>query len=331
LIVDRARRGGARVAAALLFLLILATLAPSRLSRPAPFLHDASIRVDPVPLDASAPGRRRIGGLVYLGGWQLSSANRHFGGISAMHVGPGDVIALNDAGSVIRFPLPHGPGMVRARIDPLGDGPGSPDIKQDRDTEALAIFGGRAWVGYERRDAIWRYRTSDWRSDAHAEPEAMRRWPNNAGSEAIVRLRDGRFLVFSEGQLRRDGTSEVLLFEGDPALADTRYISLGYRPPRSHVPTDAALLPDGRLLILNRRVSFWDGISAKVTIAALPEQGDLLAGTEIATLRAPLTVDNMEAVSITREGGRTILWLASDDNFSPPLQRTLLLKFALGE
>jgi hypothetical protein len=38
----------------------------------------------------------------------------------------------------------------------------------------------------------------------------------------------------------------------------------------------------------------------------------------------------MEGVSTTVENGRTIVWLVSDDNFSP-LQRTLLLKFALVE
>ena len=49
---------------------------------------------------------------------------------------------------------------------------------------------------------------------------------------------------------------------------------------------------------------------------------------EIARLAPPLTVDNMEALAIRREGGRTFIYLASDDNFSP-LQRTLLMKFEL--
>ena len=44
-----------------------------------------------------------------------------------------------------------------------------------------------------------------------------------------------------------------------------------------------------------------------------------------------LPVDNMEALSVTREGDRTIVWIASDDNFNPLLQRTLLMKFALAE
>jgi hypothetical protein len=38
----------------------------------------------------------------------------------------------------------------------------------------------------------------------------------------------------------------------------------------------------------------------------------------------------MEGISVTREGGRTIVWLTSDDNYSP-LQQTLLLKFALDQ
>jgi hypothetical protein len=38
----------------------------------------------------------------------------------------------------------------------------------------------------------------------------------------------------------------------------------------------------------------------------------------------------MEALSVTQENKRTIIWLASDDNFIP-LQRTLLLKFELRE
>ena len=54
----------------------------------------------------------------------------------------------------------------------------------------------------------------------------------------------------------------------------------------------------------------------------------MIAGKEIADLRSPINVDNMEGLSVTQEGGRTIVWIASDDNFNP-MQRSLLLKFAL--
>jgi hypothetical protein len=38
----------------------------------------------------------------------------------------------------------------------------------------------------------------------------------------------------------------------------------------------------------------------------------------------------MEALSVTGEEGRTIVWLASDDNLNP-IQRTILLKLGLPE
>ena len=45
----------------------------------------------------------------------------------------------------------------------------------------------------------------------------------------------------------------------------------------------------------------------------------------------PAEIDNMEALGVHRDGaGRTILTVMSDDNFNP-LQRTLLLQFALTE
>ena len=48
----------------------------------------------------------------------------------------------------------------------------------------------------------------------------------------------------------------------------------------------------------------------------------------IATLSPPLRIDNMEALSVEQKAGRTIIWIASDDNFNP-LQRTVLMRFAL--
>jgi hypothetical protein len=56
--------------------------------------------------------------------------------------------------------------------------------------------------------------------------------------------------------------------------------------------------------------------------------GELLQGEEIASFAPPVTTDNYEALSVTREGRRTIVWIASDDNFID-LERTLLMKFAL--
>jgi hypothetical protein len=305
-----------------------ALLSPSRTDGPAMILFK------PVALDSAAPARTKLGALTFLGGWSLDSLNLGFGGISAIHVGDGAIVALSDAGALIRFPLPNGISSVRGRIDPLPVGIAPPVAKRNRDTESMVFYGGHAWIGFEWRGAIWRYAVGNgsagWRSDAHQAPAAMHDWPNNSGPEGMVRLNDGRFLVFSEAAMRKDGTSEVLAFDGDPAAAGTPSHSLGYRAPTGYRLTDAALLPDGRLLLLNRRFSLLEGFSAKLVMARPPRPGApaIIAGQTIADFASPVTVDNMEALSVTREQGRTIVWIASDDNFSP-LQRTLLLKFAL--
>lgn len=321
----RLRRAGA----ALLALFFLGTFISPSQYRPAPLQRAATILFEPVPLDTGG-ARTRLGPLLYLGGWRLSSDNPRFGGISAMHVDAGRVIALTDAGTLIRFPLPRGTSTVSGTIDPLPDAPGSEAVKSDRDTESMTVAAGRAWIGFERRNAVWRYDPETWRSDARARPEAMRRWPKNSGAEGLVRLGDGRFLVFSEGAPGAGGASQVLLFDGDPAIAGTKAMVLGYRAPEGYRLTDAALLPDGRLLLLNRRFALFEGFSARLVVADVPpaQAGAIIEGEEIAAFRGSVTADNMEALSVTREAGRTMVWLASDDNFNP-IQRTLLLKFAL--
>ena len=123
-----------------------------------------------------------------------------------------------------------------------------------------------------------------------------------------------------------------LLFAGDPAVAGTPALRLRYRAPPGYRITDAALLPDGRLLLLNRSVAWLAGSRRNrwsPTCAGLAAGADDRGRSEVATLEAPLTVDNMEALSVTREGGRTIVWIASDDNYIRLFRRTLLLKFAL--
>ena len=62
---------------------------------------EAVMRADPVVLDEAQPARRRVGALLFLRGWMLSSDDPRFGGISALHVENGRATALSDAGTVI--------------------------------------------------------------------------------------------------------------------------------------------------------------------------------------------------------------------------------------
>ena len=318
-----------RIPFLLVALFLLATFAPPGLQRRDPPPPVSFVRFTPVALDEEDPGLKRLGRLEFLGAWQLTSNDARFGGISALHVEADGLLAISDAGWRTRLPLPRGGAPVRAQIAMMREGPGPPGDKSNRDVESLVVHGSEAWVAYEQANAIWRYRRPRFERRSSAAPPAMRRWDDNAGAEAMVRLPDSRFLVFAEGE---GGESEVILFAGDPAAAGTAALRLRYRPPDGYRITDAALLPDGRLALLNRKVGLFEGFTAKLTFAALPRlvEGALIAGSEAASFEGRVTRDNFEALSVTREGERTILWIASDDNYNP-IQRTLLMKFALVE
>lgn len=319
-------RAAASLAAALA-LPFLASFAP-------PFFHGSELApaetrlfAAPVPLDAGAPGRRHLGELVFLGGWTLRAPDPRFGGLSAIHVAGDEALALTDHGYLVRFPLPphRGPAEGRAEIRALAAGPGHAFSKRDRDSESLIVDGAGLWVGFEGHNQIWRYRPQDLAPAGKTAPRAMAGWPVNGGPETMVRLQDGRTLVLSE-RVDGNGLSEALFFTGDPArgvVAERRF----YRPPTGHRPTDAAQAPDGRVLILNRKVSLLDGFTARIVATRIGEEG-VIEGREIAAFAPPVVSDNFEALAATQENGRQILWLASDDNFNP-LQRTYLLKFAL--
>jgi hypothetical protein len=292
----------------------------------------AILSFEPVALDESAPAERRVGSLDFLGGWVLSSDSARFGGLSALHVEHGEVAALSDGGTLLRFALPAGRGREPVRIDPLGDGPGPATRKSNRDTESMVILGPWLWAGFEKHNMVWRYRLADLAAASSAQPALMRDWRGNSGAEGMVRLADGRFLVFCEGSSDDRPQSDVILFGGDPADPRTSAARLRYRRVPGYRVSDVAALPDGRLLVLNRRFEWLEGFSLVVTIADPSglREGAVIEGREIARLQPPLTIDNMEGASVTVENGRTIVWLVSDDNFFP-LQRTLLLKFALVE
>jgi hypothetical protein len=313
-------------------LVLLATITRPGPRPPPPGPGTGTINAAAVLLDSRDPRRRDLGALRFLAGWSLESGDRRFGGISAMHVEAGEVTALSDIGVLIRFPVPVSAGILRARFDPLVAGPGPRSRKSNRDTEAMVIDGPNLWVAFERHNMVWRYDRLTLAPRTAARPRPMRRWRGNRGPEAMVRLADGRFLILAEGNQAGDAPSAAALLNGDPALPGTSSAPLRYRRPAGYRATDAALMPDGRILILSRRFTFPGRLSARLTLAEVAGvgAGATIEGREIAALAPPLTVDNMEALSVTRENGRTIVWIASDDNFGP-LQRTLLLKFELRE
>lgn len=297
---------------------------------------DTRIEAIAVPLDTSDPARTRIGPLRYLGGWELKGHDPAFGSFSAMMAAGNDLFLLNDAGGLVRLAIDDAGRVRNTRFADLPGGPGGNWSKQDRDSEAMVRDPetGRVWISFERSNAIWRYSPDLRTAEAGARPAAMRGWPKNGGAEAMVRLRSGRFLVFSESGKGVKGATDALLFDRDPTDPAARATRFFYRGPKNYRVTDAVELADGGILLSHRRTVLrknWLTATLAILDPADIRPGKVAASREIARFEPPVTVDNMEALAVTQENGRQILWMASDDNFGGPFQRNLLLRFALDE
>lgn len=291
-----------------------------------------TISSTPVALDTSDPARRRLGALRFLGGWQLTSDARGFGGLSAIDVVGNRVTALGDGGTIMRFRLGRFGNATDASILRLPDGCGKVVRKYDNDTEALAHDGTRTnwWVSYESRNAMCRTSADFTVGESVAKPDAIAAWPRKSGPESMTRLSDGRFLVIAEDARDYGDIRPIVIFDRDPTDPAAVATTLGYRAPRGFKPTDVAQLPDGRLLVLNRRFALTSLFSAKLVLLPPLEEKPraVLQGPTIAQLQSPVIADNFEGLSVSVENGKPIIWMISDNNFMR-WQRTLLLKFAL--
>lgn len=293
---------------------------------------DPRITVTPVPLVASDPTVRRNGSLTYLGGVRLDSPDPAFGGFSSMTIAGDRFTLLSDGGGIVRFRMGADWRPRDAMTMELPGGPGTGWHKQDRDSESMAILrDGSIVVGFERANGLWRYSGDFARVLGSHRPAEMRKWSENSGPEAIALLPDGSFVVLSESSgSRKTKGYAALRFRGDPINPATRRERFRYLAPAGFGVTDAVAVPGGRLLVLVRRFGWPQGFTARlqvVPIAAI-RPGAVVVGKTIATFEGDVIHDNFEALAVTREGERDILWIASDDNQNF-WQRSLLLKFRL--
>jgi len=95
--------------------------------------------------------------------------------------------------------------------------------------------------------------------------------------------------------------------------------------------SDAALLPNGDLLILERSFNLTDLLTVRIRRVPLTDirPGAVVDGPVLFKADLSYEIDNMEGLSVHQTpSGEIVLTLISDDNFSR-IQRTLLLQFAL--
>jgi hypothetical protein len=258
------------------------------------------------------------------GVWEYRSEGQKFGGFSALlPLGAGGLRAFSDRGYRITLTTPDQPepsqGMNRQQVSR-----GREYDLTDAEAATRDPASGAYWVAYEQVHAIQRSTIAS-HPDAVRDLEDIVDWPSNAGIEAMVRLADGRFVILPEGGKRG------LMFRRDPVEGDAPEAFRFVSPAAGYKATDLAQLPDGRLMVLMRRVvmpsrSAWPPFSTLLALGPPPQPGGTFAPQITLRLDSAIPRENYEGLAV-REGadGRVEVWLIADDNFSA-FQRTLLAK-----
>ena len=302
------------------------------------------VRAESVPaFDVRDRSRRQFGLLEFRGGLSLRSSYKNFGGMSAIRVASDGAhfIALNDKGWWFRGRIVYEGsqpiGIVDAEMAPMLGLDGQPLAAHGwYDTESIAEDGGTLYAGIERVHQIVRFNYGKEGLLARGRPIApapgFRSLPSNRGLEALVFVPrglplGGALIAVSERGLDAAGNISGFLLGGPSPGGFT------VKRSSSYDVSDAALLPGGDLLLLERKFSWTSGLTVRIRRIALGEikPGVTVDGPVLFEADLGYEIDNMEGLSVHRSpAGETVLTLISDDNFLP-FQRTLLLQFTLAE
>ncbi len=290
-----------------------------------------------VPLNPRNADQLNAGQLIYRGGIALRSTDRRFGGYSGLHISANGrrMMAVSDRGTWLRLNLRYEragklTGARNGRIGALKGVSGATLQGRSGDAESLSMLpDGSVLVSFERRHRLLHYPSGSnplaGIPRRYPTPPGLAAGPSNGGIETLVHVGRGYLLAISERQ--RAGPRALRGWVG----VDGDWQDFNYARTGSFRPTDATLLPNGDILVLERR--FLLGKGTAIRLVRVPRRaiapGRTLRGREIARIAMPMTVDNFEGIG-ARPGaaGETLIYLISDNNFNP-LQRTLLMMFSL--
>jgi len=304
-----------------------------------------AIAAAPIDFDRDNPSRKQFGKLTFRAGLNLYGKSAYFGGFSALAIDASGrtLLALSDAGSWFRASLDYDgrklKGLSDGVIGPILGDDGKP-LRDERlrDSEGMALASGdpkegTAFVSFEQRHRIVRYPFNVERFGPPAGtvplPGGTKGLSGNRGIEAMTVIRAGRLkgtlVAFAEGTASGIGNLQGWLI-GGPTPGSITLERIG-----GFDVTDATSLPDGGIVVLERRFRFSEGVQMRIRRIAAAEikKGAVIGGEVLLQANDSFNIDNMEAIAAYRApSGETVLTLMSDDNFNP-LQRTLIMQFAL--
>jgi len=295
----------------------------------------------------------RHGKLKFLGGLELSSSWKGFGGWSDLVVDRDGarMLTVSDDGYWMRGTLEYRDGKLvglkdtrrgelRALSGRLLKG------KRERDAEGVALVSGsidhgNLLISFERIHRIGKFKARNKAIVGPSQylklPSGVRRLSRNKGLESVGIVRGGRHkgAVVAIGERRR-GRKGGKRGGGRPGWVFARNGVFGFqiKDVGDMDVTSVVGLANGDLIVLERRFRWSEGVKmrlrrilAKDVRPGAEVRGDILLEADMG-----FEIDNMEGLAVHRgAGGETILTLISDDNFNRVLQRTVMLQFQLDD
>lgn len=248
-----------------------------------------------------------------------------FGGFSAIHVSADGktFTALSDRGGYLtgiftRDEKGRIKGISASRVALL-KGLGEEPLAHGRnDSEGMAVAAdGTTYISFEGAARVLRYRRLDGSAENLPEHPDFARMQRNSALETLAIDRQGVLYTIPERSGGERKPFPVYRFRKgvwDKELSISR--SGGF------LVVDADVGPDGRLYVLERRFLGLAGFGSRLRRF---EIGKTLHAEEVLIETASGLYDNLEGLSVWRDGdGHLTATMISDDNFSPLLVTSIV-------
>ena len=338
----------ARLSAAISGLAALACVsAPQAVSANGVTHHETPITVRTIENFRIGSTETRFGSLEFAGGLEMVSTQRHFGALSGLVFldGNTEILAVADTGFWLTASLQRDPASQRLLavnngvMQVMTDAAGQPLTgKWQADAEGIAMdANGGIAVSFEREHRLeWFSRDTQGslnRLGVEVPPVALNELRHNRGFEGIDYAPSGSALrgsLVGVSEKSLDASGNIMAFVRD---LDGASFEFSVERDGDFDVTDIAFLPDGDLVLLERRFTVLDGVAMRLRL--IPDGNITSARTvrpdTLLVADMGYQIDNMEGLTVsTDRDGVQRLTLMSDDNHSI-LQRNLLLEFRLVE
>lgn len=285
-----------------------------------------------------------FGKFEFLGGIEMSSTNALLGAISSIRFRPDrtSFVAVMDTGHWVEGKINRD---AKGRLSGVGDltvtsmmdaNGRSEQVKQLMDSEGLALRDGQALVSYEQV-----HRVDVYPDPGFAQSRPVKSLPilipqkalrGNRGLETVVvSPKDGPLAggVVVVAELSFDKADHLLA----AVLDGPRKGIFGIVQKDPFAVTDGAFLPNGDLLLLERRFSFAEGIGMEIRRIKADDikPGAVVDGEVLLQADMGNQIDNMEGLDVVvQPDGEIRIIVVSDDNHSI-LERNLMLEFRLAQ